>query len=38
MGVSWYNLPVMIAGSIQLVVLSQLRLCEMPVGPVGPPM
>lgn len=27
------KLPVMIAGSIQLAVLSQLRLCEMPAGP-----
>lgn len=31
-------LPVMIAGSIQLAVLSQLRLCERPAGPAGPPM
>lgn len=28
----------MMAGSIQLLVLSQLRLCEMPAGPEGPPM
>lgn len=28
----------MIAGSIQLAVPSQLRLCEMPAGPAGPPM
>lgn len=28
----------MIAGSIQLAVPSQLRLCEMPAGPTGPPM
>lgn len=28
----------MIAGSIQLAVPSQLRLCEIPAGPVGPPM
>lgn len=27
-----------IAGSIQLAVPSQLRLCEMPAGPAGPPM
>lgn len=32
------RLPVMIAGSIQLAVPSQLRLCEMPAGPAGPPM
>lgn len=31
--VSSGRLPVIIAGSIQLAVLSQLRLCEMPVGP-----
>lgn len=28
----------MIAGSIQLAVPSQLRLCEIPAGPAGPPM
>lgn len=27
----------MIAGSIQLAVPSQLRLCEIPAGPGGPP-
>lgn len=32
-----YILPVIIAGSIQLAVLSQLKVCEMPAGPVGPP-
>ena len=26
------------AGSIQLAGLSQLRLCERPAGPIGPPM
>lgn len=32
------GMPVMIAGSIQLAVPSQLRLCEIPAGPAGPPM
>lgn len=32
------KVPVMMAGSIQLVVPSQLRLCESPTGPVGTPM
>lgn len=31
------GMPVMIAGSIQLAVPSQLRLCEIPAGPGGPP-
>lgn len=30
--------PVMMAGSIQLGILSQLRLCETPVEPTGTPM
>lgn len=32
------GIPVMIAGSIQLAVPSQLKLCEIPAGPAGPPM
>lgn len=32
------GIPVMMAGSIKLAVLSQLRLCETPVEPNGTPM
>lgn len=34
----YFKVPVMMAGSIQLVVPSQLRLCERPTGPPGTPM
>lgn len=34
----YIKVPVMMAGSIQLVVPSQLRLCESPTGPAGSPM